>query len=266
MYSSKNKKDIKQILKYHRANDMMNLIKFFPNLSPIDHIILITSEDDYQDNIELIEGMSGIRNGNPISQPCMKSIPAKVENEDKLEILKKIKKENEDGVLILFHLNLIQSERYNRYAGISVAVSLGNSIYIEAVGKGFDGREVQKGICCHERYLIPWSDIRGLSIGNFKEYRTFIIDQKEYQKTRKERIKYLISCGINKKDIEKHIPNEYNEIPNFIWLDIITNLIKAVYREEEYLRSENYNEFQISGHTEGERFRPWQIANSNRIG
>ena len=264
MYSSKNINDIKQILKYHRANDMMNLIRIFPDLSPVDHIVIITDEEDYINNKEIIDNMSGIRNGNPITEPCMKSVPAKVEDEDKLEILRRVKKVNEEGVLILFHLNLTQSERYNRYAGICVAVSLGNNIYIEAVGKGFDGREVQKGICCHERYLIPWQDIRGLTIENFKDYRSYIINQTDYLKTREERIKYLVTCGIKEKEIT--IPKQYSEIPNFIWLDVITNVIKPVYNDEYYLRAENYKEFHISGHTEGKKFRPWSIENGNRIG
>ena len=41
-------------------------------------------------------------------------------------------------------------------AGISVGVDLGQDVIIDAVSKGFDGREVSKSICNHERYFIPW--------------------------------------------------------------------------------------------------------------
>ena len=78
--------------------------------------------------------------------------------------ISKIKKENKNGVLILFHLNVNPTERYERYAGISVGISLGKKIYIDAVGKGFDGREVLKGISRHESYTIPWQDIRKINI------------------------------------------------------------------------------------------------------
>ena len=40
-------------------------------------------------------------------------------------------------------------------AGISVGVDLGQDVIIDAVSKGFDGREVSKSICNHERYFIP---------------------------------------------------------------------------------------------------------------
>ncbi len=265
MYSIKNKEDIPYILKYHRANDMVNIMKFFPGLSPIDDLAVILNEKDYLDNLDKLSNLTSIRNGNPISQHCMKSIPVKEINPNILDVMKKVKEENNDGVLILFHLNVETSERYERYAGISVGISLGQRIYIDAVGKGFDGREVLKGISCHERFIIPWMDIRRLNIGNWKEYRTYLTNEFDYLKSREERINYLMSCGIDKDILEKNIPKKYTEIPEFIWLDIIKNIIKVLEKEEDLLRSCHFNEFNLSGHTERKRFRPWQMASDKRM-
>lgn len=146
MYRINNENDIPYILNYHRARDMVNIMTFFPRLSPIDDLAIILNEEDYTSNLESLSNLTSIRNGNPVKEPCMKSIPVKEINSNKLDILKEIKKENKEGVLILFHLNVEPTERYERYAGISVGVSLGRKIYIDAVGKGFDGREVLKGI------------------------------------------------------------------------------------------------------------------------
>ena len=116
MYSIKNEKDIPYILKYHRAKDMINIMKFFPNLSPIDDLVVILDEEDYLKNKDKVSDLTSIRNGNPISEPCMKSIPVKEINPDIINIIKEIKKENPKGVLILFHLNVQKTERYQRYA------------------------------------------------------------------------------------------------------------------------------------------------------
>ena len=70
-------------------------------------------------------------------------------------------------------------------AAISVGVDLGQDVIIDAVSKGFDGREVSKSNYTHEKYFIPWYDLRKINIGNFKKYQTFQIDNEEYQKTRK---------------------------------------------------------------------------------
>lgn len=155
MYSLKNDKDIANILKYHRAKDMVNIMTFFPGLSPVDDLAIILDEEDFLKNKEKILHLTSIRNGNPVNELCMKSIPTKEINPDYIEIIREIKKENKNGVLILFHLNVDVTERYERYAGISIGVSLGKKIYIDAVGKGFDGREVLKGISCHESYCFP---------------------------------------------------------------------------------------------------------------
>ena len=265
MYSIKNEKDIPYILKYHRAKDMVNIMNFFPGLSPIDDLAVILDEDDYLKNKDKLTNLTSIRNGNPVKEHCMKSIPVKEINPDIIKTIREIKKENNNGVLILFHLNVKPTERYERYAGISVGISLGRRILIDAVGKGFDGREVLKGISCHERYSIPWSDIRKISIESFKNYNTFIISQEDYTTSRLERIKYLESCGLSKEDLEKNIPKVYKEIPDFIWLDIIKNVIKPLEKEEELLRDCNFLEFNLSGHTEEKRFRPWQMVDDKRM-
>ena len=70
---------------------------------------------------------------------------------------------------------------------------------------------------------------------------------------------------MDKNVLEDNIPKEYTQIPDFIWLDIIKNIIKVLNKEEEYLKSNNFEEFNLSGHTEGRRFRPWQMASSKRM-
>ena len=161
----------------------------------------------------------------------MESVPVREEDPDILDVIKKVKEINPKGVVILFHLNTKKTERYEREAGISVGISLGNKVYIDAVGHGFDGREVLKGISCHERYSIPWSDLRRVSIDNFKEYRTYLIENEKYFDSRKERINYLESCGLEKDIIEENIPKEYHEIPDYIWLSIIKDIIYRRYQQ-----------------------------------
>ena len=122
-------------------------------------------------------------------------------------------------------------------AGISVGVDLGQDVIIDAVSKGFDGREVSKSICNHERYFIPWYDLRKINIGNFKKYQTFQIDNEEYQNTRNERIEFLKYVGLNAEIFSSYIPEKYQAIPNLIWLSVIKNLIKQLEKNEDILMS-----------------------------
>ena len=184
--------------------------------------------------------------------------------EDFFDTLLKIKEVDSDGVLVLFNVDTVNSARYDRYAGISIGVEVGECVYIDAVSKGFDGREVSKNICCHERYTIPWFDLRRISVGNFKDYRSFLIDQDNYIKTREERIVFLKSVGYKETDFEKVIPIEYEEIPDFIWKDIIVNLLKKLESKEDELLQKGFKTFAISGHTEGRRYAPWQMFDKGR--
>jgi len=178
--------------------------------------------------------------------------------------LLKVKEKDPLGVLVLFNLKDKPSERYERLAGISIGVDLGKTVIIDAVSKGFDGREVSKSICTHERYIIPWFNLRSLSIENFKNYQTFQISNEEYQETRKERIKFLKSIGLDPNIFTKYVPENYQPIPDIIWLDIIKKLLKKLEKNEDFLKSYGFTNFAISGHTEKNAFAPWHIKNKKK--
>ena len=183
-----------------------------------------------------------------------------------MDLLRFIKSQDSDSVLVLFNTVNEPSERYARFAGISIGVEVGEFVKIDAVGKGFDGREVSKNMYNHERYDIPWFDLRNINVENFKNYRTYLDNQEEYAKTRDERVKYLETIGYDKKIVNEEVPEEYHEIPDFIWQDIIKNFLKVLEKEEDILVAEKITEFAISGHTEGKKYMPWQLFDKSRGG
>ena len=264
MLSLKNYEDKIKMMKYHRTSEMINLIQFFPQLSPVTDLIIVENEQDYLNNKDLLNTYDQNR-----VDTLKKNIPISgIENAGKSDgfynTLLNVKKKDPDGVLVLFKIDENISERYERYAGISIGVTLGQSVTIEAVSKGFDGREVSKSICTHERYYIPWYHLRKLSINNFKEYQTYKINDTDYQKTRLERIDFLKSIGLDAEIVSKHIPTTYQDIPDFIWLNVIKNLLKKLETNEEILKSCGLIEFAISGHTEQKRYSPWGMFDKSR--
>lgn len=264
MLKYENLEDREKMLNYHRTKDMINLLNFFPDLSPIRNLTIVTTIEDYNANYDYLKKLPCERNDTLITKPMMKSVEGSGINTDIVSTFKKVKDIDSDGVMVLFDLCHEPSERYARYAGISVAVSLGVGVFIDAVGKGFDGREVSKGICSHERYFIPWFELRSCHLENFKKYRTFLISDSEYAITRFYRIEFLKSVNLSEEVVTKYIPEKYQEIPYFIWLDVIRKLIKKLEKMEEELYSYGFSEFAISGHTEGKNFCPWQLFDESR--
>lgn len=263
MLSMNNKNDIDKMLRYYRTSDMLNLLIYFPELSPIKNLTIVESIDDFNKNRDYIDTLDS----NRVDSLKGKKI-LEIENSgrkgDFYETMVKIKEKDPEGVLVLFNVDTINSNRYERYAGISVGVEVGTCVYIDAVSKGFDGREVSKSICCHERYMIPWFELRGLGIDNFKEYRTFLINDEEYLKTREERVNFLKGVGYNEEDFEKVIPTKYEEIPDFIWQHVLEKLLKRLEKKEDELLANGFKTFAISGHTEGKKYAPWQMFDKGR--
>ncbi len=264
MLQYSNKNDITKMYNYHRTSDMIKLLHLFPKISPIKDLTIVLDFEDYLNNKLYLNTLTTYRNDTIKQKNSMSSLESTGFANDYGKIIKEIKTKDKDGVLVLFNLINKPSHRYERYAGISISVSVGKGIFIEAVGKGFDGREVSKGIDTHERYYINWFDLRLLNVAKLKKYRTFIIKDNDYINSRNKRIDFLKSVGIKDINFDKYIPVNYYEIPNFIWEDIIVNILNKLEKMEEELICYKLTEFSISGHTEGKKYMPWQIFDKTR--
>jgi len=262
----KREEDRAKMMNYYRTSDMIKLLKYFPDISPIVDLTVVENEEDYLSNFDYISTLKNNRVDTLKTKVFSLNTDNRGIGEDFLELLKFIKSQDQDAVLVLFNTENEPSERYQRYAGISIGVELGEFVKIDAVGKGFDGREVSKNLYTHERYDIPWFDLRSISIENFKNYRTYIVNDEEYAKTREERTSYLEIIGYDKEIINKEVPEKYEEIPEFIWQDIIKNFLKILEKEDDILASDGVRIFAISGHTEGKKYLPWQLFDKSRGG
>lgn len=256
--------DKQKMMEYYRTSDMLNLLYFFPQLSPVRDLTIVESKEDYLNNKELLDTFSQHRVDTLKGRISILGIENSGKSECFYDTLVKVKEKDSLGVLVLFNLTSEPSERYERWAGISVGVDLGKDVIIDAVSKGFDGREVSKSICTHERYIIPWYDLRRISVDNLKQYQTYQISNADYQITRIERIEFLKSIGLNPKVFSPYIPEDYQEIPDFIWLSVIKNILKELEKNEDILASFGFTNFAISSHTEGNEFAPWQMFDKSR--
>lgn len=265
MLSFDNFEDIEKMKRYYRTSDMINLLKYFSNISPVKDLTVILDEEDYFANNEIISNLNNIRVDSLKGSNVIQGIEVSGKKEEFLSVLQRVKAKDNNGVIILFNVSSASSERYAREAGIAVGVDVGECVYIDAVGKGFDGREISKSICNHERYYIPWVDLRKCCIENFKNYQTYVTDDINYQKSRLERVKFLESIGIDYEKFAKYIPEAYEPIPDYIWLSVIKGILKKLEKEEEFLVYDGLTHFAIHGHTEGKDFCPWQMFDKSRF-
>ncbi len=57
----KNEEDRKAMNKYYRTSDMIKLLKYFPDLSPIIDLTIVENEKDYYENEEYINTLHNNR-------------------------------------------------------------------------------------------------------------------------------------------------------------------------------------------------------------
>lgn len=266
MLDANNLEDREKMMDYYRTSDMLNLLQFFPQISPVKDLTIIENIEDYYKNKGIIDKLPYNRVDTLKGRTPILGIENAGLNceEEFIKTFAEVKQKDKLGVIVLFDISSFPSQRYERYAGISVAVDLGKEVMVEAVSKGFDGREVSKSICTHERYYIPWYDLRKVCVGNFKEYQTFQISKEQYKVTRVERINFLKSVGLNPDIVSNYIPEDYQEVPNFIWLSVIRGILKQLEKNEDILASYGHTSFAISGHTEENNFAPWQMFDKSR--
>lgn len=259
-----NKDDISKMMKYHRTRDMINLLLYFPELSAIRDLTIVETIEEYIENYDIFKDYPGERNDTLITKPSMVSVEGKGIKPDIISIFKKVKEIDKDGVMIIFNQINKPCERYEREAGLNIDVIVDYGVYIDAVGKGFDGREVSKGLDCHERYFIPWHALRSCNISNFKSYQTFLITQGQYKSSREKRISFLESIDIPKDEANKGVPEVYEEIPEYIWKEIILKVLKKLESRESEFKSLGLNEFVINANVEDGQLLAWQMFDKKR--
>ena len=264
MLCANNIKDKEKMMKYTRSRDMLNLLLYFPKLSPVMDLTIIESLDDYYKNYEQVKEMFYKRCDNLVRRNIINLETIGGEDEN-IPLLTQIKQIDKNGVLLLFNLTAENKKRYEYDGGMAVAVNVGNGVIIESVGKGFDGREVSKGITTHERYCIPWSDLRNLCISNLEKYREYIVEQKKYVADRQDRINYLIEKGFDKNLACKYIPEKYQQIKDITWRLLFSDMIKKLEKMEEELISSGMDNFAVSGNIVDNVFGPWQMFDKNRF-
>ena len=264
MLTINNDDDIRKMHNYYRASDMIDFLYFFPDASPLERLAICFDKEDYIKNKEYLDSFDSYRIDSPKEYSLIEGIESDGEKTDFLSLFDRIKEKSKHGVILFFDVKGTPSKRYERLAGISINVSIGDDVCIEAVGKGFDGREISKGICVHERYLIPWFNLRDINISNFSNYKIYEISQEDYYKTREERIKYLLSLGLKKEEFIKCIPTVYKPIPEFIWDNLIRTILVTLEKNEDILLSYGFKNFAIGGNTENKECYLWQMYNKDR--
>ena len=106
MLTMNNPEDIVKMRNYYRTSDMINLLIYFPELSPIRNLTIIENESDYKKNIAYIETLDSIRVDSLKERKVITNIESTGRKEDFLNTLIRVKEKDNEGVIVLFNVLL----------------------------------------------------------------------------------------------------------------------------------------------------------------
>ena len=66
--------DKQKMMNYYRTSDMINLLYFFPKLSPVKNLTIVESEQDYKNNIDELRKLRWGRIDSPKGKPIINGI------------------------------------------------------------------------------------------------------------------------------------------------------------------------------------------------
>lgn len=259
MLNSSNPKDREIMHKYGRANDMLLLQEFFPEVCPFKELVVCQSGQDYMANLQDFK-FNSRRPDTPIGDEIINR--TWYNNQNTVDILQDIQQENRDAVITMFKLNTPPSDHHEKDGGISISVDVGKSVGIELLGKGFSGQLLTKGRAVHERYSLVWNDL--YAIGDIEKYRTYIISDEDYQKSVALWEQVLQKVGITPEQCAPHIPPTYQGVSPQAMSDAVRVLRKLPSLQNQFL-ARGLKSFIIQGNIEQGRFSPWQLAADTRF-
>lgn len=258
-------------LKYGKVKGMYLLKKYLPKINLISNVTIINSIEEWDKIKGQLADRIMVRTDNPIGEKTVRIEGASGKKEDVPMILEEIKLQNPNAVILLIQGAMPTYPRYKNLGGFTISFDMNESINMNLVGKGFDGRELTRGIVTHESYTIPWDEILWVkdkySLLKNKFVSKSKINNEDYLNSREERIKFLIEAiKENQSFVQENVPLKYKEIEDDIIKQLLDEVVLPLYTKSEDLHYDGLKHFKVQGNISPERkLIPFEIFTPERI-
>ena len=242
-----NKEHRPLINQYKKCKGIALVDRYLPELSPINKMYVINSLEDWEKvEKEFPDEMMTVR------CDCPRGINGKLPSgqtfkRDRVrEYIKEVKSAVPEAVIILEDMKKGSNERIHTQGGIGLDIKIGDHVYIDYVGPGFDARELCSGKATHETWTIPWDEVPFMKDSAIKKYKTSEISQREYVETARERIMFLINAFADRKEeIFQTMPKRYNGIRRQLFRDVTEQVIFPLWLQHEQLARDGLGTFGV---------------------
>lgn len=263
-----NKEHLPIINMYKKCKGITLVEKYLPKLSQLNKMYVINCIEDWEKvehefPIDMMtvrcDCLQGVNGNLPSGQTFSRDRVG--------QYIKQVKEKVPDAVIILEDMKKGSNERIHTKGGVTLDIKIGDHIYIDYVGPGFDARELCEGKAVHESWNIPWEEVPFMEDNAIKKYKITEVNEKEYIETAKERMQFLIKAFPDKKhEIVESMPKNYNGISMQIFRNIKNEVIFPLWIIHEQLLKDGLENFGVEINiVEDGTLVPMEIAVSERF-
>lgn len=256
------------IYKYKKCKGIALVDKYLPHLSPLNKMYVIDSLEEWEhvkDEFP-IEAMT-------VRCDCPRGLEGRLLegqtfNRDRVnQYIIDVKDLVFDAVIILEDLKKGTNERIHTWGGFNLDIIIGEYIYIDYVGPGFDCGLLSKGKGSHESFIIPWEDVPFIDDTAIRKYNKGKINNIQYEETRKIRKDFLIDAYPDRiEEIESTLPKSYEGIKVQVFRNLRDNVIFPLYLRQEEMLDDGMRHFGVEINVvEDGSMVPFEIVISTRF-
>lgn len=258
------------LMRYGKAKGMILTQKYLPKLYPFNGIRVISSKSQWEAIQDKYPDRLTTRTDTLIGDTRNVRIDGTGGKKELISgVIDQIKEQNPEGVLLLLDKKTETLPRYENDGGFNVQFNNNESVIIELTGKGFDAREITREKGVHERYVIPWDLVLFMRNKSDLLKNRFvdkeIISDKDYEKSREERIKFLKSVDENIEKVEDVIPKKYKPINSDTIKNILDDIVFEVYKRQADFYRDGLKNFNVQGNIVRGKLEAWEIFRPERL-
>lgn len=159
----------------------------------------------------------------------------------------RVKQSNPNGVVLFLDQEEGTREKVRTDGAFNVYLQIGQKVYIDYLGKGFDMGGITKGRENHETWSFDWEDALFVSPYNMNKYGHTMITQEQYLGSARRRLQQLLDLGYSREYIKGKVPKTYSPMPLSIKERLLDDILLPLYEKRIDLEKNGLKSFGVQG-------------------
>ncbi len=161
--------------------------------------------------------------------------------------INRVKLSNPQGVVLCVDTEEIAREKVKTDGAFNVYFDIGEKVYVDFLGKGFDMGAITKGKENHESWIIDWDELLFVTPNNMNRYREHLISDTDYLNSARRRLQHLLNIGYKPEYIKGKIPRTYKPMPASFKEMLLEDIMMPIYEKRTNLKQNGLNSFGVQG-------------------